>query len=59
MTVNLVVINLALTIYIIIGTIIEERKLRMEFGLEYIDYMTDTPMFVPFLKRTKGNHGAS
>jgi len=59
MTVNLVGMNLTLTAYIIIGAIFEERKLRMEFGQEYIDYMTDTPLFVPFLKRTKGNHGAS
>jgi protein-S-isoprenylcysteine O-methyltransferase Ste14 len=59
MTVNLLVINLALTVYIIIGATIEERKLKSEFGQAYGDYMTVTPMFVPFLKGNKSQRRTS
>jgi len=59
MAVNLLVMNLLLTAYLIIGANIEERKLRKEFGQVYIDYMAGTPMFVPFLKGIKRNHGTS
>lgn len=53
MTVNLLVINISLTVYIIIGAYFEERKLRREFGREYTDYAAVTPMFIPFLKGNK------
>ncbi len=53
MTVNILVINIALTIYIVIGAYIEERKLLGEFGQEYRDYAAVTPMFIPFLKGNK------
>jgi methanethiol S-methyltransferase len=53
MTVNVLAINLALTIYIVIGAYFEERKLRQEFGQEYSDFASVTPMFVPFLKGNK------
>jgi methanethiol S-methyltransferase len=53
MTVNLLVINIALTLYIIIGATFEERKLRREFGQTYLDYATITPMFIPFTKWNK------
>jgi protein-S-isoprenylcysteine O-methyltransferase Ste14 len=53
MTVNVLAINIALTLYVVIGAYIEERKLRGEFGREYIDYMAVTPMFIPFLKGNK------
>ncbi|MEZ0396234.1 MAG: isoprenylcysteine carboxylmethyltransferase family protein [Anaerolineales bacterium] len=51
MTVNLLALNLALTIYIVIGAFFEERKLVAEFGEQYLRYRAATPMFVPFLKR--------
>jgi len=59
MTVNLLVVNIALTAYLIIGANLEERKLRKEFGQEYDDYMEVTPMFVPFLKGNKSRRGTS
>jgi protein-S-isoprenylcysteine O-methyltransferase Ste14 len=59
MTVNLLVMDLALTAYIFIGANLEERKLRREFGQEYDDYTAVTPMFVPFLKGNKSRRGMS
>lgn len=53
MTVNVFVINICLTIYVVIGAFFEERKLRREFGQEYVDYAAITPMLIPFIKRKK------
>ncbi len=53
MTVRVLVINLALTIYVIAGAYVEERKLRLKFGLEYRDYASVTPMFIPFIKNKR------
>jgi len=53
MTVNVLAINIALTVYVVLGAYFEERKLRREFGQEYTDYAAKTPMFVPFLKGNK------
>jgi steroid 5-alpha reductase family enzyme len=53
MTVNVLAINLALTVYVGIGAFFEERKLRRDFGQAYADYAAVTPMFVPFLKGNK------
>lgn len=44
------VINSVLTVYIFIGTLLEERKLILEFGESYIQYRKEVPMIVPFLK---------
>jgi methanethiol S-methyltransferase len=49
-----VVVNTVLTLYIIIGTRLEERKLVKEFGNVYIRYQQDVPMLIPFFK-FKGN----
>jgi methanethiol S-methyltransferase len=43
-----VVVNTILTIYIIIGTLLEERKLVAEFGEAYISYQKEVPMLIPF-----------
>jgi protein-S-isoprenylcysteine O-methyltransferase Ste14 len=59
MTVNLLAINVAVTVYILIGTLFEERKLRREFGEEYIEYCAATPMLIPFTKRNKSPHQLS
>jgi len=49
-----IVINIVLTIYIIIGTMLEEKKLILEFGDTYIKYQQEVPMLIPFTKpRTK------
>ncbi len=43
-------LNILLTLYFLLGTINEERKLKQEFGQEYLDYMQEVPALVPFLK---------
>jgi protein-S-isoprenylcysteine O-methyltransferase Ste14 len=45
-----VVINTVLTIYVIIGTKLEEKKLILEFGDAYIKYQQEVPMLIPFTK---------
>ena len=47
MTVNLLALNIGLTIYLIVGALFEERKLVMEFGEAYIQYRQVTPMLIP------------
>jgi methanethiol S-methyltransferase len=47
-----IVVNLILTAYVIIGTILEERKLVLEFGDHYIKYQQEVPMLIPFTKKT-------
>jgi methanethiol S-methyltransferase len=48
-----IVVNTVLTLYIIIGTKLEERKLVMEFGDDYILYQQEVPMLIPFGKVRK------
>jgi protein-S-isoprenylcysteine O-methyltransferase Ste14 len=55
MTVNLLALNLSLTLYIIVGALFEERKLVREFGEQYRRYQAVTPMLIPFLKRNKSS----
>jgi methanethiol S-methyltransferase len=45
-----IVVNIVLTVYIIIGTILEEKKLVLEFGEPYIQYQKEVPMIIPFTK---------
>jgi protein-S-isoprenylcysteine O-methyltransferase Ste14 len=47
MTLNSFIVYLALTLYILIGIIFEERKLLREFGEEYANYRSVTPMLIP------------
>jgi len=46
-TVNSFIGYVALTIYVLIGIIFEERKLIREFGQEYTNYKSITPMLLP------------
>ena len=46
-----IVVNTVLTLYILIGTILEENKLVIEFGDPYIKYQHEVPMLIPFTKR--------
>lgn len=39
--------NAVLTAYLIVGTLLEERKLRMEFGEAYAEYQRNVSMLVP------------
>jgi protein-S-isoprenylcysteine O-methyltransferase Ste14 len=50
MTVNSFIVYAALTIYVWIGIIFEERKLLREFGKDYAEYKSTTPMLLPRLK---------
>jgi protein-S-isoprenylcysteine O-methyltransferase Ste14 len=45
-----IIVNIVLTIYVIMGTIIEEKKLILEFGDAYIKYQQEVPMLIPFIK---------
>jgi methanethiol S-methyltransferase len=47
-TVTGIIVNIVLTIYIIIGTILEEKKLVLEFGDTYVKYQQEVPMLIPF-----------
>ena len=44
------VINTLLTLYVLIGTWLEERKLVLEFGEAYLKYQKEVPMLIPFAK---------
>ena len=45
-----IIVNIILTIYVIIGTILEEKKLILEFGEAYKQYQKKVPMLIPFTK---------
>lgn len=49
-TIKDILVNTILTIYVIIGTILEERKLVLEFGNAYLKYQQQVPMLIPFFK---------
>jgi protein-S-isoprenylcysteine O-methyltransferase Ste14 len=50
MSLNSLVVYASLTVYILIGIYFEERKLLREFGQDYADYKSSTPMLIPGLK---------
>ncbi len=50
MSVNLLALCVAATIYIIGGAYFEERKLLREYGVAYADYQASTPMLIPGLR---------
>jgi protein-S-isoprenylcysteine O-methyltransferase Ste14 len=47
MTTSVLALNLGLTLYIIVGSIFEERRLVSEFGQAYIDYQSRVPWLIP------------
>jgi protein-S-isoprenylcysteine O-methyltransferase Ste14 len=49
MTVNVLAINIAISLYVLIGAFFEERKLLRKFGDAYVVYQKQTPMLIPFL----------
>jgi len=55
-TASEIVVNTVLTLYIIIGTRLEERKLVLEFGDLYIRYQQEVPMLIPFVKKRNPDH---
>jgi protein-S-isoprenylcysteine O-methyltransferase Ste14 len=48
---NWLAFSIGVTLYLTIGTLFEERKLRQEFGEAYEQYRRRTPMLIPRLKR--------
>ena len=50
-----IVVNIVLTVYVIIGTILEEKKLVLEYGETYLEYQKEVPMIIPFVKVKKSN----
>lgn len=47
MSENSLIVFIAATIYIFVGALFEERKLRREFGAAYMEYKAVTPMLIP------------
>jgi methanethiol S-methyltransferase len=47
MYVSTLIVNILLSIYLIIGTVLEERKLIIQFGDSYKDYMNRVSMLFP------------
>ena len=43
-----VLVNVVLTIYLIVGTLLEERKLVVQFGAAYREYQERVSMLFPF-----------
>ena len=50
LTQNSIVVFLGATIYVLIGTWFEERKLIKNFGHAYAEYQLITPMLIPYPK---------
>lgn len=48
LSVNFFALNVAVTLYFIIGAFFEERKMERYFGKAYQDYKARTPMFLPW-----------
>ncbi len=46
--VSAIVMNLIITVYFIIGTLLEERKLTIEFGEAYKVYQKRVSIFFPY-----------
>jgi protein-S-isoprenylcysteine O-methyltransferase Ste14 len=40
-----------ITAYTLAGTVLEERKLVMQFGKDYVDYKRRVPMIIPSFRR--------
>ena len=53
-TINSFILYVSLTVYILAGAYFEERKLLREFGREYAEYKSVTPMLIPGFK-IRGN----
>lgn len=48
LTSNLLAMNIGLTLYILIGAWLEERKMVAEFGEAYREYQRRVPMLIPY-----------
>jgi protein-S-isoprenylcysteine O-methyltransferase Ste14 len=50
MTDALFVFNVAATIYLIVGSLLEERRLRTIFGQQYVAYQEQVPWLIPLVR---------
>jgi protein-S-isoprenylcysteine O-methyltransferase Ste14 len=50
MTWNVLALNLGISVYNILGAMLEERKLKSEFGQSYVAYSRVTPFIIPGIK---------
>jgi protein-S-isoprenylcysteine O-methyltransferase Ste14 len=48
---NVLALMIGLTIYTLVGVLLEEHKLRAEFGPAYETYRRETPMVIPRLRK--------
>jgi protein-S-isoprenylcysteine O-methyltransferase Ste14 len=48
MDVSVIVVNVILTSYLIVGAYLEERKLIREFGEKYLTYQQKVSMLIPY-----------
>jgi protein-S-isoprenylcysteine O-methyltransferase Ste14 len=53
MTMADIVVNIVLSGYLVIGTMLEEQKLTVEFGSQYSEYKKRVSMFFPFKRMGK------
>jgi len=51
MTVNILSLIIVLSIYLVVGAILEERRLTHEFGGAYAEYQKRVPMLLPRIKK--------
>ncbi len=47
MSVDHLVMSIAMSAYVLVGLYFEERALKREFGQTYLDYMAQVPMLIP------------
>jgi protein-S-isoprenylcysteine O-methyltransferase Ste14 len=47
LSLSTLLINIVLSAYFVVGTILEERKLLLEFGEKYREYQEQVSMFIP------------
>ena len=52
MTFNILAFNIGSTIYMLVGSFFEEKKLLVEFGSSYEKYQKETPRIIPRLKNS-------
>jgi protein-S-isoprenylcysteine O-methyltransferase Ste14 len=48
LSLSTLLINIILSAYLVVGTILEERKLLSEFGERYREYQKNVSMFIPY-----------
>ena len=48
LTLDRLIFNIMWTIWIIIGTFLEDRDLHREFGCQYLEYSSQVPMLIPY-----------